>query len=274
LSTAHARVLGIAQDAGVPHVGCACKLCERFRAGPLKVTCLGLAGPSGRTYLIDATPDFNAQTAALPAFPSAILLTHAHVGHYTGLVYLGREGVSAERMPVHATPAMCDFLGKNEPWRSLRRDGYVVYQQHEAGSRFELEPGLEGESLEVPHRNELSDTVAYLIRGPSRTLLYLPDIDSWERWELDLPVVLDGCDAALLDGSFFSADELGLRSVEEVPHPPIETTLELLDPDRTRKVRFVHLNHSNPALIAGSAPWKRVNAAGGGIAQEGERLSL
>ncbi|MFQ5845043.1 MAG: MBL fold metallo-hydrolase, partial [Planctomycetota bacterium] len=177
MSSAYARILGIAQDAGVPHVGCGCKLCGRFRSGPLRVASLGLAGPSGRTYLVDATPDFGAQTAALPQFPSAVLLTHAHMGHYTGLVYLGREGVAAEGVAVHATPALCGFLAKNDPWRALQREGYVRYQRHEIGSRFELEAGLEVESLEVPHRNELSDTVAYLVHGPSHTLLYLPDID-------------------------------------------------------------------------------------------------
>ncbi len=269
--TIHARVLGIAQDAGVPHVGCSCTRCNRQRSGPLRVACLGLLGASGRTYLIDATPDFNAQTAALPAFPSGIALTHAHMGHYTGLVYLGREGASASRTPVYCTPAMWTFLRRNEPWKSLGRDGYVEYQKHEVGERFELEPGLELESVEVPHRNEHADTVAYLVHGPQNTLLYLPDID---RWELDLPALLDRCDTALLDGSFFSKDELGSRSVEVVPHPPIEETLALLGPEHARKVRFTHLNHSNPTLVAGSAEWNRVQSTGARIAQEGERLPL
>ncbi len=235
----HARVLGIAQDAGVPHVGCTCPRCERFRDAPLHVACLGLVAASGQTYLIDATPDFVAQTAALPAFPSAILLTHAHMGHYTGLVYLGREGMNASDVRVHATPALCAFLRANEPWASLP----VRWVTHEPGTRFLLEEGLSAESSPVPHRHEHADTMAYLVLGPERRLLYLPDID---RWEIDLSALLARCDLALLDGSFYSRGELPGRA--DIPHPPIVETLDRLDPEEAAKVRFLHLNHTNPLL--------------------------
>ncbi len=253
----HARVLGIAQDAGVPHAGCACPRCERFRESPLHVACLGLVGESGQTYLIDATPDFVAQTAALPAFPSAILLTHAHMGHYTGLVYLGREGMNAAGLPVHVTPAFCAFLRANEPWASLP----IRWVTHEPGTRFFIEEGLSVESIPVPHRNEHADTVAYLVLGPKRHLLYLPDIDGWE---IDLSALLARCDLALLDGSFYSRDEVPRQA--DVPHPPIEETLDRLKPAEAAKVRFVHLNHTNP-LLDEKGPTALV-------AREGEEIPL
>jgi pyrroloquinoline quinone biosynthesis protein B len=221
------------------------------------VACLGLVGDSGASYLIDATPDFTAQTAMLPAFPSAIFLTHAHIGHYTGLMYLGREGMNASGVQVHATPALSAFLRANEPWASLP----VSWVTHEPGTRVFLEEGLSLESIPVPHRNEHADTVAYLVIGPERRLLYLPDID---RWDIDLSELLARCDLALLDGSFYSRDELPRQT--DVPHPPIEETLDRLKPDEAAKVRFFHLNHTNPLLDA--------EGPSALIAREGEEIPL
>jgi pyrroloquinoline quinone biosynthesis protein B len=235
----HARVLGVAQDAGVPHAGCRCPRCERQVAAPLHPACLGLVGK--RTYLIDATPAFPDQIRMLPAFPSAILLTHVHVGHVAGLLQLGEEVCDAKGVVVHATPGVCEFLSRNEPWRRLVERGNIRLAPAEAGTTVRLEEGLEVESFPVRHR--VLETVGYFVRGPRRTLLYLPDID---RWDLDLPALLERCDLALLDGCFFSRDELPRQA--EVPHPPITETLDLLAPEEAAKVRFTHLNHTNPVL--------------------------
>lgn len=235
--TVHARVLGVAQDAGVPQAGCACPRCERFRAAPLLPACLGLVGASGDAYLIDATPAFGPQVAMLPSFPRAIALTHLHMGHYAGLLQLGPEACH-RRVAVHATPAACAFLAQNQPWASLDLDLREL-----TAAPVELEPGLALEPVPVPHRAEHSDTVAYLVRGPRRTLLYLPDIDAWE---IDLSALLARCDLALLDGTFHARGELPRQG--EVPHPPIAETLDLLSPGEAAKVRFLHFNHTNPVL--------------------------
>jgi pyrroloquinoline quinone biosynthesis protein B len=230
-----ARVLGVAQDAGVPHIGCACPRCERFRDAPLLPASVGLAGEQG-TYLIDATPAIAEQVRALPSFPGSILLTHAHMGHIAGLLQLGKEAWN-RRTTVHASPSLCTFLRKNAPWNTLPLD--LV----QTTGTLELEPGLTVGWIRVPHRSEWSDTHAFRIEGPERSLLYLPDIDAWE---IDLPALIDSVDGALLDGTFFSADEL-LRQ-DDVPHPPIVETMRLLDDERLAKVRFIHLNHSNLVL--------------------------
>jgi len=235
----HARVLGVAQDAGVPHAGCSCPRCERQRAAPLYPACLGLVGQ--RTYLIDATPAFPDQIRMLPAFPSAILLTHTHVGHVAGLLQLGEEVCDAKGVVVHATPVVCDFLASNEPWRRLVLRDNIRLVSQDAGTSVRLEEGLEVESFPVQHRG--LDTVGYLVKGARRTLLYLPDID---RWDIDLPALLKRCDLALLDGSFYSRDELPRQT--EIPHPPITDTLDLLAPEEAAKVRFTHFNHTNPVL--------------------------
>ena len=235
----HARVLGIAQDAGVPHAGCSCPRCEGHRAAPLYPACLGLVGQ--RTYLIDATPAFPDQIRMLPAFPAGVLLTHTHMGHVAGLLQLGEEACDAQGVDVYATPAVCEFLAENEPWRRLVLRSNIRLVSQDAGASVHLEEGLEVESFAVHHRD--LDTVGYFVRGARRTLLYLPDID---RWDVDLPALLDRCDLALLDGSFYTRDELPRQG--EIPHPPITETLDLLAPEDAAKVRFTHFNHTNPVL--------------------------
>ncbi|MHC4224113.1 MAG: MBL fold metallo-hydrolase, partial [Planctomycetota bacterium] len=205
------------------------------------------------SYVIDATPAIGEQIRHLPAFPSGILLTHAHMGHIGGLLQLGPESMNTKGIKVHATPALCSFLSTNGPWELLERRGNILLTEHEPGERWELEPGLNVESFSVPHRNEYADTVGYLLSDSERTLAYLPDID---RWEIDLPALIDRCDLALLDGTFFSATELPRQ--KEVPHPPIEETLKLLSPEQARKVRFIHLNHTNPQLEKHLRMWEWV----------------
>ena len=196
----HARVLGVAQDAGVPHIGCRCTRCERFRDQPLLPACIGLVG-SERTYLIDATPAIAQQVELLPAYPDAILLTHAHMGHIAGLLQLGKEAWN-RKTTVYASPALCAFLAANAPWNRL------PVELTQTTGTIELEPGLTVEWISIPHRDEDADTHAFLITGPEKRLLYLPDIDAWE---LDLHALLARCDLALLDGSFYTRDELPRR---------------------------------------------------------------
>jgi pyrroloquinoline quinone biosynthesis protein B len=178
----------------------------------------------------------------LPSFPAAILLTHAHMGHIAGLWQLGEEAYGARGIVVHAPPSVCAFLRDNEPWRRLVARNLDLAPLA-PGSRVELEEGLRVDALAVNHRG--GDTFAYLVEGPSRRLLYLPDID---RWDLDLRALLARCDLALLDGTFWRRGEIGRQG--DVPHPPIEETLDLLAPEEAAKVRFTHLNHTNPLLDA------------------------
>src|SRR6266545_2731106 len=78
-----AVILGIAQDGGVPHLGCRQKLCVEARRDPAKrrrVASLGLVDEgSGKRFVIDATPDFPSQVETLGGMPDGILLTHAHI---------------------------------------------------------------------------------------------------------------------------------------------------------------------------------------------------
>lgn len=255
---AEALLLGIAQDAGIPHVGCACRACADARRNPprrqLPASLALIDRTTCASWLIDATPAFPEQLARLAdhapecAF-AGILLTHAHIGHYTGLMYLGREALGARAVPVYATPALCAYLAANGPWSQLVALGNIVLHPISPGTPLQLSPALSVTALPVPHRAEFSDTVAYLVRGGSRALLYCPDIDRWDDWPA-FPNLLATVDIALLDGTFFSAAELPGRDMREIPHPLVAHTARLLDGTRAEVV-FIHVNHSNPLLYAG-----------------------
>jgi pyrroloquinoline quinone biosynthesis protein B len=205
-------VLGIAQDGGMPHPGCTKPPCSAARAGSRraeKVACVGLVHrATGAAYLFDATPDFPAQLHALSGGkpPDAIFLTHAHAGHYTGLMYLGKEAIAASGVPVHATARMSAFLTSNGPWSLLVEDRRIVLRTLTAGAAVALPGGARVTALSVPHRDELSDTVGYLIEGPRAKALYIPDIDKWEKWDQSLSDWADRVDWLLVDGTFASLD--------------------------------------------------------------------
>jgi pyrroloquinoline quinone biosynthesis protein B len=261
---ARAVVLGVAQDGGVPHLGCRQELCEAARRDPTRrqrVASLGLVDDaSGQRFLIDATPDLASQIESLNAVAPArspdrrrpvdgILLTHAHVGHYAGLMYLGREVLGADAVPVYATPRLARFLRENGPWSQLVSLGQIVLHEVEPGRPLRLSPGLEATALRVPHRDELSDTVAWRVRGPARSLLYLPDIDKWEKWDRGLEDEVRSVDVALLDGTFADAAELPGRSLAEIPHPLVgETAARLVPRGLGARVQLIHLNHTNRLL--------------------------
>ncbi len=293
--TVRARVLGTVQDGGLPHPGCSRSCCVGARRGAgsaRRVSCLGLGIlPDGPLVVVDATPDYPSQAAELgsaftlgadPVRPSRvapdfILLTHAHVGHYAGLIYLGREASAARDVPVIATPRMCAFLESNKPWSRLVEWGHLRLEPLEPGGRRRLAAGLEVETFAVPHRDEDSDTVGFLFRGPTKRLIYIPDTDSWKRWERPVDRLLEGADIALLDGTFYGSGEVTWRNPEEIPHPTIRETMELLGSLAASgkcRILFTHLNHSNAALDPSSEASREVVRRGFEVAVEGLELAL
>ena len=276
-----AILLGIAQDGGVPHAGCDCANCSRAWTDPALrklVVCLGLVDRANRqSWLIDATPDFREQLHALhnlaPDCPLAgIVLTHAHMGHYTGLIHLGREAMGTRELPVYATSRLASFLRDNAPWSQLVALRNIELRLLTPGAVIQLSPNLHLTPLLVPHRDELSDTLALVVHGLTRQLFYCPDIDAWDKWEHNLRDFVAGMDVALLDATFFSAEELPGRDLSEIPHPLATDTAERLagvDCD----VRLVHLNHTNP-LLAPRPERGWLAAQGIGVGAFGERWVL
>jgi len=287
------RVVGTAQDGGFPHAACDHEGCRQARTAatpPRLVSSLALVLPaSDQVFLIDATPDIRPQLDLLRDVRQppddrvdrspldGVFLTHAHIGHYLGLAFFGFEAVHTSDLAVWTTQRMADFLRTNGPWSQLVEKGNLDLRVTPPDTPIELAPGVSVTSFVVPHRDEFSDTVGYIIRGPSRSLLFVPDTDKWATWEPSLLDRLEGIDVALLDGSFFSAAELPGRSIEEIGHPMIGTTMDLLE----RRVAgaglealFIHLNHSNPALAPDSEARREIDARGFAVAIEGQEFDL
>ena len=282
-------VLGIAQDGGYPQAGCQRDCCApawRDASQRRGVACIAVVDPAtGQRWLFDATPDFPRQLWALDELepPQAapglagILLTHAHIGHYTGLIHLGREVIGARDVPVYAMPRMREFLKTNGPWDQLVQLRNIDLRPLRADEPLALNDRLTITPLPVPHRDEYSETVGFRIVGPHRSVLYVPDVDKWERWDRSIEALVAEVDVAYLDGTFFADGEIRGRSMSEVPHPFIVesmTRFEALPRAERAKIRFIHLNHTNPALQPDSEAHRRIERAGFRVAEIGERVRL
>jgi pyrroloquinoline quinone biosynthesis protein B len=279
--TVEAILLGTAQDGGLPQAGCDCPHCRAARSDPTQrrwVACLGLVDRAIRqSWLLDATPDIRKQLHALNEFApdcplAGIALTHAHAGHYAGLFHLGREAWNTQGLPLYASPRMAGFLRANAPWSQLVALGNVALRPLAPGQELRLSPRLSLLPLAVPHRDEFSDTVAFVARGPDRRLFYCPDVDAWDGWDRDLRDFVAGVDVALLDGTFYSSAELPGRCLDEIPHPLVtDTAARLAGVDCD--VRLIHLNHTNPLHYPGpERDW--LAAQGAGVGALGDRWKL
>jgi len=287
------RVLGTAQDGGFPHAACSCDRCELARSDPRTerlVASLALIAADGRVFVVDATPDIRRQLDRLRdvkpgdgrvdrAPLDGVFLTHAHLGHYTGLGFLGFEAIHAQETPLYATSRMVDFLSMNGPWSQLVDLRNVVPVKLTPGEPLVLDEGLSVTAVSVPHRDEFTDTVGYLFAGPRQRIFYVPDTDGWQHWETPLVEWLEqqGVDVAIVDGTFFSMDELPGRDVSAIGHPLVVDTIERLGErvaGGSLRVFFTHFNHSNPVLDADGERRRQIEAAGFAVLDDGLELPL
>lgn len=281
-------VLGNVQDGGSPHIGCRRDCCKALFGNPdpsRQVTCLGLVDPATHTkYMFEASPDFSRQAKTLKQYsndsselPDGIFLTHAHTGHYTGLMFLGREAANSKHVPVFAMPRMKAYLESNGPWSQLVSLGNISLQPLAQDSLIYLGKTITVLPLKVPHRDEYSETVGFVISGPRKKVLFIPDIDKWEKWDKDIVEMVNQVDYALIDATFYDAAEIGYRDISAIPHPFAVETMKLFEsqPAEVRnKIYFIHFNHTNPVLRPESAESRKVEMAGFHIARKGMVLGL
>lgn len=282
-------VLGIAQDGGVPQAGAKAHPGWENPAHKRMTVSLAVVDPAtGQRWLFDATPDFREQLHCLDTiYPvvgkpglTGIFITHAHMGHYTGLIHLGLEAMGAFEVPVYAMPRLETFLRTNGPWDQLVRYENIALESLADGEAVSLNARLTVTPFLVPHRQEYSEVVGFRIDGPHRSVLFIPDIDQWEDWDEQgtrIEEMIARVDVAYLDGTFFADGEIPGRDMSTFPHPFIRHSMERFAtlPDAERaKVRFIHLNHTNPALIDTSEARREIEARGFRVAAERERLDL
>ena len=283
-------LLGMAQDGGYPQAGCRKDCCASAWSDPpgkRHVVCLAVVDPgTGQRWMIDATPDFREQLRMLDEITGAtastaaidgIFLSHAHIGHYLGLAQLGREVMGARGIPVYAMPRMKAFLETNGPWDQLVRLGNIALRPLADGKAVRLNERVSVTPILVPHRDEYTETAGFRIDGPDRSVLYITDIDKWERWETRVEDEIAKVDAAFLDGTFYDIDELPGRDMSDIPHPFIVESMKRfagLPATERAKIRFLHFNHTNPALDETTPQAKEITRAGFRIAVEGEKVVL
>ena len=280
-------VLGIAQDGGFPQAGCHKDCCRNFGdRTPEGTACVAVVDPkTNQRWIFECTPHFPAQLQKLNAtFPvesspgiDGIFLTHAHIGHYAGLVHLGREVMGTSNVPVYVMPRMDQFLRNNGPWSQLVELKIIQLMPLENGKPIQLNERISVTPLTVPHRDEFSETVAYKITGPNRSVLFLPDIDKWSRWETKSEDVIADVGSAYLDATFFDGGELPGRDMAQIPHPFIVESIErfgAMSAELRGRVHFIHLNHTNPALDPTSKAAADIRRAGMSIARTLDREGL
>jgi len=277
-------VLGIAQDAGFPQANCYKECCLNSKKIEL-VSSLGVVDRvHQKIWILDASPDFKEQLGHLQSYldspdqlPSGIFLTHAHMGHYTGLTHLGREAIGSDNVTVCTMPRMRSFLESNGPWSQLVELGNIKIMDLSPNEEFILSNTISIEPFLVPHRDEFSETVGYKINGPNTKVLFIPDIDKWNRWETDITQEIEDVDVAFLDGTFYENGELPNRDMTVIPHPFIEESIAVFDElslENKEKVHFTHLNHTNPLLRKNSIEYKEFRKLGFSLAQTGQIIPL
>ena len=280
-------ILGTAQDGGFPHIGCQKKCCDDFYKGILpkqQVVSLGLVDKeSQQKFLFEATPDISTQLADLEknhlktnTIIDGVFITHAHMGHYAGLLYFGKEALGKKDIRVYAMPKMKNFLINNGPWSQLVTNQNIAFSDLKKDNAIQLNNSLKVTPFLVPHRDEFSETVGYKIEGKNKSALFIPDINKWSLWEKNIVEEVKKVDYAFLDATFFKKGEIN-RPMSEVPHPFIEETIDLFKNESLttkNKVIFIHFNHTNPALQPNSKERNELILLGYKFATEGKRFEL
>lgn len=266
-------ILGTVQDGGSPHTGCKKNCCKELFEHPeqrRRVVSIGIIDPQNKKkYMFECTPDFPIQSKKLSDYasfdstemPDGIFLTHAHIGHYSGLMYLGKEAIDASSIPVYVMPRMKKFIESNGPWSQLVHNNNILVHPLVHNQKIKLTSNISVTPITVPHRDEYSETVGFIIEGSSKKILFIPDIDKWEKWNEDIINVIANVDFAFIDGTFYDGAELNNRDMAGIPHPFIIESMKLfedLSASEKSKIYFTHFNHTNPALDSTSNEFKLI----------------
>jgi len=270
-------ILGSGQDAGIPQIGCYCENCNNARSKKeyihLSPSICFYDNEKEFCFLIDASPDIKYQVDLLKTMKishtrkgnlpfDGIFLTHAHFGHCSGLWLLGQECTDEKNVPIYCSPIMKKFLQNNHPFNHLLDRNNIILREMEIGKELHFKNlNFFIKPIEVPHRNEYTDTVGFIIES-KRKLLYFSDLDFWTE---ELTKHVNSVDIALLDGTFYTKDEIS--RYKDIPHPPIIETIDLFKDSET-EIYFTHFNHSNPIVRPKGEEWNYVIKKGFKIAYD------
>lgn len=265
------KVLGTVQDGGVPHLGCRCDVCEEARQNPdnqrynASIMVVSNASEASTRYLVDATPDIRYQIEG--EYLDGVFVSHGGLGHITGLLHLGEEGMDAEMVQVYATEETQDFLRENDPYRLLIDRNNVDLNTIEDGYTQELQGG-KIEALQTRHTGVNTDSLGYMIHGDEKKLFYMSDIHAWNEKSLE---AVKEADIAIIDGTFWNEEEID--RYHEVPHPVMKETMHKTE-DWDTEIVFTHLNHTNPALRPHTQERQEIKERGFQVAERGMEFEI
>jgi pyrroloquinoline quinone biosynthesis protein B len=287
-------ILGTAQDGGIPQAGCSCRRCLdahidlKLRKYPVS---LGILGVDGTKHIIEITKNLSEQLVIWTPdknelfIPETVSITHLHLGHVEGIGQLGKPVMGLREVDVYLSPKNKDVFDNRSDIVLMEDEGNIRIHSKNFYHPFEPKDGC-GFSLQfipIPHRSELGDNAAIIIKAEGKSILFMPDQDSWGE-TLDYHskenirdfLKMFDIDEALIDGTFWSMDELPRRDISKIPHPTIQETIQLLGSKREGdpEISFLHLNHSNPVNDLGSEQRKVVEENGWKISEIGDVLKL
>jgi pyrroloquinoline quinone biosynthesis protein B len=287
-------ILGTAQDGGIPQAGCSCQRCLdahrdlKLRKYPVS---LGILGVDGTKHIIEITKNLSEQLVIWTPdknelfIPETVSITHLHLGHVEGIGQLGKPVMGLREVDVYLSPKNKDVFDNRSDIVLMEDEGNIRTHSKNFYHPFEPKDGC-GFSLQfipIPHRSELGDNAAIIIKAEGKSILFMPDQDSWSD-TLDYHskenirdfLKMFDIDEALIDGTFWNMNELPRRDISKIPHPTIQETIQLLGSKREGdpEISFLHLNHSNPVNDLGSEQRKVVEENGWKISEIGDVLKL
>ena len=279
-----AIILGIAQDGGVPQPACSCNTCAHYgeKESQLSPTSIAVRDEND-LHLFDVTRDLARQLLFIPEESRRVTdvwLTHGHLGHIDGLGLFGKEAMGATGIRLHASKSMLKLIQNTPQWDTMLKQGVFLPIPFVSNETLRISSNLSIRPISVPHRDEFTDTHAFLIKGKKRTILHLPDHDRWDTTltHVGMKSIRDWfkhiqADVVLLDGTFWSDGEISRQT--NVPHPPISETISLLGPRNPHDfdIRFIHFNHTNPVISEGYESHD-LDLKGWSLASEGEVIEL
>lgn len=302
------RVLGSSAGGGFPQWNCNCGNCRGLRTGTLNArrrtqSSIALSADGRRWVVCNASPDIHQQIAQHPALQpragvrdsaiAAVMLVDGQIDHSAGLLLLREHNVPLD---VWTTETVREDLSTGLPILSVLRHfcGVQWNRIPVDGSAFQMPalPGLAVIALPVEgkpgpysaHREQprIGDNIGLIFRDQrsGRQLFYAPGLASIPHAVAE---VLQASDCAMVDGTFWSDDEMirlgvSVKRARDLGHLPqsgpggmIEQLAPL--PRRTRRI-LIHINNTNPILDETGAERAQLTAAGIEVAFDGLEFEL
>lgn len=307
------RVLGAGAGGGFPQWNANSEACRRARSGdpaarPATQASIAVSADGERWAVINASPDLRQQIEANPPLHpkeglrsspiAAVVLTNGDIDAIAGLLHL-REGTP---FAIYAHERVLGVLGSNPvfevvsrvlvPRRRLLAETPVELADA-AGDPLGLRvtpflaPGKiplyrEGEVAEIDTAALEGDTLGLEIgetARPDRRLVYLANC---ARVTHDIRQRVAGADILFMDGTLWRDDEMivqgvGPKTGARMGHVAMsgpEGTIARLQGVPIGCRIFIHVNNTNPALLADSPERQELEAAGWEVAEDGRGLSL